>query len=654
MNKPSPAKPKQERNNILSSPLRKNSRLALVFILAGITGIIILVRVFNLTFFSPVITGGSQTQKRGLIKDIENNVLALSEESYNLYYNPRENTLSSDEIRKLIQIIPNLNTAEVATKLKVSESIPKNQRRTFLLKRFTDKDTVNEIQKINTTLNIGFKGIQVDKIFQRIYPYDSLLSQTLGFVGYDGSPFYGIEDYYDGFLRYVPLEGYEKAIALNIKIEFQKKLEDLIIQSVRENNADYGSIIVQKINTGRIIGLANYPDFNPNNFVKYPTASFLNRANSFLVEPGSIFKIFFIAYLIEKFNPSLTEKKYHCKGYYELSNGEVIKCHDTHGDISIEDIIKYSCNSGIIEATEDLTPEEMFNFMRRFAIGDSHGIDLPSESKGLILNQKDWGVRTKATIPLGQGLALTPLHLINIFSALIGNGYLYQPKIARYLEEYENGKLLNRKEIQPEIINKIISEEVSKKIVSLLHYGTIKGSTGYSSRNTGFEQVFGKTATSQLANLSSGGYYTNRYHSMFAGGYPLNNPQYAVLVVVSQPSKEYYGGKVAAPIFANVIEALNKHYNLTAERNVESYRNLILEENVNDEYVEENLVDQVPNLIGLSIRKAVALMEDFKKVQTERNIKVTYKLSGSGFVAKQSPAPGTQVKDQVNFKLIFR
>ncbi len=631
-----------KKKNLLRGVLSNtNLRITSVVTIISIAFIIITVRILILTFGKSDGTKEGQNFQRGMITDINNIPIAFSEERYNLYYNPKKGILDNETITSISKILGDkVNTAQIYSGL--------DKKKTFLLARYAEKNIINHL------IELKLPGILVDRVNYRLYPYDNFLSQTLGFVGHDGEGLHGLEFKYNEFLNYRENPGYERSLVLNINLDFQKKIGDLIKSTVKKNGADYGSIIVQELQTGHLVGLANYPNFNLNFFEKYPNQAFLNRANTYLLEPGSIFKIFFAAYLIEKFNPTLNEKKYNCEGYYELSNGEIIKCHGVHGAISLQDIIKYSCNSGIIQATEDISPEEMFSFLKRLHIGESHGVDLPGESRGIILDLENWGIRTRATIPLGHGIAISPIHLINIFSALIGKGYLYQPHVVRSKNEYQNGKLIYKEEVESKVINKIISDEISRKVVNLLYYGTIKDSTGYSSRSTGFEQVFGKTATSQLANIAKGGYYTNRYHSMFAGGYPIENPKYSILVVVSRPKKEYYGGTVAAPIYAQVVEAINTHYNLTEERNVETIKSILSKESPNDAYIEEFLSERIPNFINLSTRKAITLLEDFKKIQKQKNIKVKYHLKGSGYVAQQTPPPGSPIKHNLTITLMFK
>lgn len=625
-----------------NKPNKNNKRIHIVLSIFGLIIFLIILRLFQLTFFEKGITHNITPNKRSSIVDIKNSTLAFSEERYNIYLSGKKAPLSQNQISNLSRIF--YQNKKIIARINQAQK----DKKVILLDRYTTKETFNKIKKIN------LPSVLIDKVLYRHYPYNQLLSQTIGFVGHDGSGFYGLEYKYNNFLNYQADYSIEKKLVLNINSDFQRKIEKIIKKSIIKNNATYGNILVQEVKTGRIIAIANYPQINLNKFKESSQESYLNKAVSYLVEPGSIFKIFYIAYLMEKHKFSLSEKRYHCKGYYELPNGEIIKDHGVHGDVSIEDIIKYSCNAGMIQAIEKLEPNEMYNFLTRFKIKENHGIDLPNETKGLIVPLKNWGLRTKATIALGQGLAITPLYLINMFSALIGNGYLYSPKIVRYKELYRSGELIEREEIVPRIINKVISSEVSQKVTKLLHFGTIKGSTGYSSRQSGFEEVFGKTATSQLADFTKGGYHTNRYHSMFIGGYPIQNPKYSVLVVVSQPQKEYYGGKVAAPIFSKVIEELAQYYELNSERTIEKYKNFLIEENPSDEFIEEKLYRKIPNFHGMSIRKAVVLLEDFKKIQAKKGVQVGYKIKGNGFVNTQTPPPESFIKKNQTIILNFK
>ncbi len=616
-----------------------NSKVFSVYFFFVLILLLIFFRIIylNVTNFKFNFTADEKSFKRALIVDDEDNVLAFSEPRYNVYLNGKTSTLAQTEIAPIADEL-NLKEENIA---KIME-----EKKIVLLKRFTTQNYVKEILKINKD-NLFL----IDKVNYRRYPYKSLLAQTLGFVGHDGKGLTGLEFKYEDELKYNDDEVSDKKVVLNVNKDFARELEIILKNSVIQNEAKSGSIIVQEIDTGKVIGIANYPSFDLNNFVKQNQYLFKNLSISTTIDPGSIFKIIFIGYLIEKFNLDVKEKKYFCRGYYELENGEIIKCHAHHGEVSLEDIIKFSCNAGIIEATEIISNEEMYAFLKKMLIGEKSDIDLPGEAKSKIPPLNEWGLRTRATIPLGQGISISPIQLSAIFSAFIGDGKILQPQIVKEIQFTKNGYEKNNLITKPKVMSEVIKESTAQDLVELLILGTIKGSTGSSSRSTGLQEVFGKTGTSQLVNLRSGGYYIDRYDSIFAGGYPSSDPKYSILVIVNEPKKEYYGGKVAAPIYAEVIEKLIFYYQLTNERIIEKYNQELIAQNVYNEKVVSLFGDTVPNFMNLSLRSSLELFANFKKVA---NKKIKLKTEGNGFVFKQTPPASSEIKDNDEITLFFK
>ncbi len=618
----------------------------------SLIALLMLFRIIDLSFFgSAPSVSNYKSDYRAKITDVNGNVLAYSELRYNVYFDARKE-ITAEERVALIDFfnIDNQQLDDLISKKKV-----------ILVKRFATKNYVNSLSRINRR-NIFL----VDKVLERKYPYNDLLSHSLGFVGYDQKGLSGLELAYERDLTEKDLvaagEGVDKQIVLNINKDFQKEVEEILKKNVTQNEAVSGSIIVQEVNTGKVIALANYPSFDLNQFYKYNNKQFRNLSTSTIIDPGSIFKVIFSAYLMENFQIPANEKRYFCEGYYELENGERIKCHARHGSVSLEDIIKFSCNSGIIEAMEIVSNKEMYEFLSRLGIGEKSGIDLPGEVRSRMPKLNEWGLRTRATIPLGQGLSISPIQLSSIFSAFIGNGEILQPRIVEGIG-FESSAGGDRFFSEPErVVARAVDEQTVQNIIKLLVLGTVKGSTGNSARNTGLEEVFGKTGTSQLVNYISGGYYTDRYDSIFAGGYPSTSPQYSVLVVINQPKKEYYGGKVAAPIYAEVIEELIFYYGLNNERVVEYFGNSI-DENIYDNDNDESIVglygDLMPDLVGLSLRESLVIIDNLKKSNQPKSNQpsdeaLNLNISGNGYVFRQEPLANESLKSYTNINLYLR
>ena len=634
-----------------------NKRFNIFIISISILFCIIILRLVYLFVFSNDLMSFKSSKfsylKSGSIEDSNGNILAYSLPKYNLYVNPKKiiSQFDREVLGELIDLTK-VDTTYVAKKI--------NKNKVFLLKRFFDKEKINDIY------NLKANFLLIDKVYQRIYPNKDLLSHVIGFAGFDGIGLSGIEFSYRNKLSYTNLTKVSESIKikLNIDRDLQQSIEKQLEKTVKESEAKSGVAIVLEVLTGKVVVMANYPTFDLNYFYKESPEMFRSQAVSELVEPGSIFKAFAVAYLIEykKVNPY--EKRYFCQGDYKLSNGEIIKSTGVHGRVSLKDVLKYSCNSGIIQAMEDVSKDEFYNFLKMFGLGGKTKIDLPGEIKSILPEPKDWGIRTKATIPMGHGIALSPLHILSAFSALVGDGYLYSPRIVDSISFYEGEEMIEKEAVNPQLIGKVLSEETSRKMVDLLVYGTVKGSTGYLSRKSGLKEVFGKTSTSQRVNLQKGGYYKDRYHSLFAGGYPKSAPKYTIIVLMTEPKNDHSGGRVAAPFFSKVVEEIARAYHLTDERVVEKRDNIdfakvksstnLVVFNELSKNMFDNRLKKIPNFKGLSLRKTMVLLFDFISNQKVKGIKVNYKIYGSGFVYKQIPLAGKSIKNEEVIEIFFK
>ena len=362
-----------------------------------------------------------------------------------------------------------------------------------LLKRYASKEQYREISKLKS------KSILVDDVFQRFYPENSLLAKTLGFSGDDAIGLYGIEFYYDDFLSFKENSDFlNKTLHLNISKRLQKKIENQLDVYLKSIKATKGIVIVQDVETKNIIALVNLPHFDINHFKQYKKTMFANEAISSAIEPGSIAKIFFTAYLLEKKKITLTNQFY-CEGYYEINKEEKIKCSQKHGRVNIEDILRYSCNTGIIKACESLKNKEIYQWLKNLSLGEKIGIDLPAENTGILPAKKNWDLRTRALIPIGHSINMTPIQIINLFSSMISDGILYSPKVARLFQWRRSVDHQHETEaIVSNPIRPIVSPQTVAEIIALLRFGSDEKSTGYLAQKNNPFSVIGKTSTSQL------------------------------------------------------------------------------------------------------------------------------------------------------------
>lgn len=584
--------------------------------------------------------------KRAEIEDRNGHTLAYSLLRYNIYYNGRKdltiNQTSKRRIAKLLNIDIGL----------IEEAI--EEKKVVLLSRYANKEIFQKIYALR------LPTLLTEKVLAREYPEGSLMAQTLGFMGYNGVGLTGIENSYQPVLRIDDKEAWQSGdlkLRLTIDRDLQYTIERRLRAALRKHQAKFVTAIVEDVNNGEILAMATAPSFNLNNFTQTDQRLFYNPATSQLLEPGSVFKAFSLGKLLndhteQDWDQFLSEKRYFCPGYYVTKNGETIQCTGIHNDVSLYDIIRLSCNAGMMQAMESYSINELHSYFTSLKIGRKTGIDLPGESWGILPPSNKWGSRTKATITIGQGVAITPIQLINSFSTLINGGNQTTPHLAKELRYYQTGVLIKKKEVAKKITPNIINEKVSKALVDALVYGTTRDSTGQASRKTGLNKVFGKTGTSQKVNLIEGGYYTNRYDSIFAGGYPKEDPQYAVLVLLSEPKKQYQGGLAAAPLFAEIVDDIVRTRSINKERKIETIENKKINQPRSDEIISQilnglqiNQYTRVPDFHSLSLRQVLLLLEEIKNGRKALGKPFDYRLLGSGYVIKQSPPAGELFKD---------
>ncbi len=634
--------------------------------------------------------------QRGSIYDRNGKILAYSRYAYNIYLDTRvQQVLNLGTIARVSEIL-NIPIEKIKQK-------QKQKGRLIFLQRLLNEEKALELYQLKSP------HFLLDKMLYRHYPANELLGQVLGFMGHDGKGLAGLEQGYNNILigKKTSWEGEEIHLTLFIDKTLQQFIEQRLAESVKAHKALAGTVIVQDIHSGGIIAMANAPQFNLNSFYKENPKLYRNNAVSSLVEPGSIFKAFFAAYLLEHEQKLIQDFSYTSKGYHELSNGEIIKGSCKGSVLGLEEIIQRSCNAGMIALMENISARDMYAFLQKFSMSERTGIDLPAESKNIIPKIKNWGLRTKATLPLGQGLALTPMKLINTFSSLINGGVMLSPRIVEYIETYKNGKLSKRQNASQGYTTKplntglgfsgnissfalgktsktrkrLIKEETSKALIDLLQLVVLPEGTGKVAMQAGYKEIFGKTGTSQIVDRKKGGYHINRYNSIFAAGYPAANPKFSVLVLLHDPKKSYHGGGAAASLFAETLDQIVKTFYINNERE----KKILIASHAHPASPEElftngssdaqkeystslenasllarknktiyfSALDTMPNLNTLSLRKALQVIDGLRHSLLQKNIKLSHNIQGSGFVSNQYPQAGQPISKNTTIYLLF-
>lgn len=495
------------------------------------------------------------TAQRGTIFDCNGDALALSMEVDSIYAEPRKIVDREAVARQLASI---LNLPQAAVRAKLS-----GERGFVWIKRQVPPDQSRRLQ------NLKLEAVGVTKEHQRFYPNSSVGAQLIGFTGLDPKGLEGLEAYYDKSLLgrggYLVMErdalgrgigagmpevqGATRGNNLHLTIDenLQYIAERELAVAVKEYSARAGAVVVIEPDTGRILALANQPDFNPNAFFRYKPKDWRNRVVGDTFEPGSTMKVFLMASALNEGVVS-PNQLIHCENGSYRVGGRTI--HDTHphGLLTAEDVLKVSSNIGSAKIGKMLERKRLYENLRNFGFGQKSGVDLPGEENGVLRDPSRWFEIDLATISFGQGISVTPLQLATATAAIANGGYLMEPYVVEKVTDSE-GQVVSER--QPKVVRQVISSDVAARVARMMETVTADDGTGIKARVPGF-RVAGKTGTAQKVDPVTGGYSADKRVASFVGFAPAEDPRLVVLVMIDEPRGQVYGGLVAAPVFSRV------------------------------------------------------------------------------------------------------
>ncbi len=411
------------------------------------------------------------------------------------------------------------------------------------------------------------KGVYVGEDAVRFYPQGSLAAHVLGFTNQEGKGQYGIEEYYNSFL-----EGKEgistinsnpggylfssqdtvqdgSDVILTLDYHIQAQAEALLKKAVADLHAKEGSIIVMDPVTGKILAMANAPDFNPNEFGSVPGGleRFQNPVIEKLFEPGSIFKPLTMAGAIEK-GKVTPDTTYEDKGILERG-GETIRNYDnrSYGARTMRQVLEFSINTGAVFAEEQLGHQNFMDFIKRFGLFEQTGIDLAGEIYSQNLELQKGHIISFATAAFGQGIDMTPLQILRAFSAIANKGMMVNP----IMTESRDKQSL-----------RVLSEETAATVTSML-VSVVEDGFGKRARIEGYH-IAGKTGTAQVSYSALGiakAGYSDRTVQSFIGYAPAFNPKFMIMVKINDPetrTAEYS----AIPVFHDLAKYIIDYYQI--------------------------------------------------------------------------------------------
>lgn len=498
--------------------------------------------------------------------------------------------------------------------------------------------------------NLNLDGIYLVKEAKRYYPYKDLLSHTLGYVGIDNQGLSGLELQYDKYLTgkngaikyfsdahgnklnltdvYVaPTSGMN--INLTIDINIQKSLEREMDNIVDMFEPEMALAIVVDPKSGEILGMSSTPDFDPNNYKNYDSATLSRNLPIWAsYEPGSTFKIMTMAASVEEKVMDIFKDHFYDAGKVNV-DGSILKCWKAggHGDQTFMEVLQNSCNPGFVRLGQLLGKERLFSYINKFGFGEKTGIDLNGEGKGIIFPLSRVGNVELATSAFGQGVSVTPLQQVMAVSSVVNGGYLYTPYIVKNISDNTNTVV---KEYNKNLKRRVISSETSAIMRVALENVVAKGG-GKSAFIEGY-RIGGKTGTAQKSQ--NGVYLSNNYIMSFMSVVPSNNPEAVLYLAIDNPKhtamlSSYTTTPIARRILLDIIDALK----------IEKQEGEIAK----DLEWNDKITYEVPNVIGKSLSDAKKILTNFEIVTEGEGDKVL----------EQSPSAGEVIEDRSKIRLLL-
>lgn len=465
----------------------------LIVILFGAAGLIFY-RLFSLTYL----------QHDVLIKIAEGQ-----------YQNQRENSARRGSI-----FVQDLSTGEKQL-VTLQKSYPyifsKKDGQFKVVDKNPGSEEVERIRQLNDQeLNIGYED-------RRYYPEGSFLGHVLGFLGFEGDKRigqYGLESYYDQTV------GGEEDLILTIDKNIQTFAEKELDELMDKWNPSSGTIVIQDPQTGAILAMAGSPSFDPNNYGQYPLGNFVNKAVQEAFEPGSSFKPITMSGAIDQ-KKVTPQTSYFDTGEVDLAGYKIKNFNEkSFGQQTMAQVLEKSLNLGAMFAENQLGDDNFLNYVINFGFGQATGIDLAGEAAGNISNLYSGRKINFATASFGQGISVTPIQMINAYSAIANGGKLMKPFIVQEIV----GAGGEKRETKPEIIGTPISEKTSAQMKAML-VGVVEN--GFDKAAVKGYDVAGKTGTAQIASKTGG--YSEEFIHDIVGFAPAFSPRFVILIKLEKP-----------------------------------------------------------------------------------------------------------------------
>lgn len=597
----------------------------------------------------------SVNAKRGDILDRNGETLVTSANVYRIDFDLQaiknhleEDDMTIEEIAKSLSNILSMDYNEVLETLQLDTTFAN-------LTKGVEKEIADKVSELE------IYGVMVSSDIKRYYRNENFLAHTLGSINSDGHGLTGVELQYDSYLsgiQGIKIGGVDgrfntlpftphkitpaidgKDVTLTIDETLQYFAENIAQKGLVQNKAKRVSVLIMDPNNGDVLAMVNKGDFDPN--TPYEGSEAFDGANeseklqsmwrnslvSDAFEPGSTFKTITMIAAMEEGVVSENEN-FHCDGGIHFGD-TYVKCWETsgHGDQTLPEILKNSCNVGFMILGERLGKEKLNEYIRKLGFGRVTGIDLPGEADGIVKANEDISNIDLATISFGQTNTVTAIQLMTAFNAIANGGDLIQPHVVKEISHVnENGTRVIDETIEVNIKKNVLSEQNTAILRGYLERtATQDGPPG--SFVQGYN-VGGKTGTAQKVDYENGGYSSDKYIASMVALAPVDNPKITVFIAVDEPSTGvYYGGQVATPLMKELFAEIFKYMDSPLAQARYSIAKDII----------------IPEIRGKTIEEA----EEILKANN-----LSFELDGKNeYITSVEPSPGTTVKEGEKIKI---
>ncbi len=570
--------------------------------------------------------------ERGAILDRNGKILAVQSVVYNIAVT-RSAVKDKPLFARLLAPLTGFSDQEILSRLEDGSGD------FFYLKKKISESEKAAIVEVVTLSKL--RGLRLEPVQSRIYPEKSLASQVVGFLGDEGYGLTGIEySLQDTLSSGLSADGAPRtalSVELTLDSAIQYELEKIARATMADTNAEAMMLLAVEAKTGEILSYVSEPAADLNAFPESVPTERKDRPALYRYEPGSVFKIFSIASMLD-LGAVRDDDRFVCDGAYRFTTpaGETISIGDlaAHGIVGPRDVIRLSCNDGTGQMSEKVEAAAFEAKLRAFGFGEKTGIELPGEAAGYLPSVDRWSLRSKPTIAIGQEISVSALQMVEAATAIANGGKRVALTLVSRLMD-RDGQTVYRH--APQVLGRPVSAYTANLMLSYMQ-STAESGTG-TKASVGDVPIAVKTGTAQMASQDKAGYSNTDFVSSCLGIFPADDPKIIVYAVIIKPEGETYGGRIAAPVVSEATNAIIDQLGL-GRGSAPSVRHTGLVTIPKTEPV--RLGSVMPDLTGVPKRMLSPLVE-----RTDLRVYI----QGDGYVTDQQPPPGTPIEKGMTIEL---